>query len=95
MADMTSGLMGTIVSTLIIMIFGEILPQSVCSRHALVIGANTIWLVWIMVIITFPISFPLSAIIDKLLGEESGSKFNKNKFKRLFEMYEKEKLLDA
>ena len=44
--------------------------------------------------ITFPISFPISAILDKILGQEDGEQYNKSKMKRLFEMYEKEKLLD-
>ena len=52
------------------------------------------WLLWIFVIITFPISFPISAILDKILGNDGGNVYNKNKMKRLFEMYEKEKLLD-
>ena len=52
------------------------------------------WIVWILIIVTFPISFPLSAIIDKMLGEDSESKYSMSKFKRLFEMYEKEKLLN-
>lgn len=52
------------------------------------------WILWIFLIITFPISFPLSAILDKILGAEEGNVYSKNKMKRLFEMYEKEALLD-
>ena len=58
------------------------------------VGANAMWILWILIIVTFPITFPLSAIIDKMLGEDSGSKYSMSKFKRLFEMYEKEKLLN-
>jgi metal transporter CNNM len=94
MADMTSGLAGTLITTGIVMIFGEILPQAICSRYALLIGAHTMWILYIFVIITFPISFPLSAVLDKVLGEDAGNVYNKNKMKRLFELYEKEKLLD-
>jgi metal transporter CNNM len=68
MADMTSGLSGLLITTFIVMIFGEILPQALFARHALVIGAHTIWLLYIFVVITFPISFPLSTILDKVLG---------------------------
>jgi metal transporter CNNM len=59
-----------------------------------VIGAHTMWLLYIFVFITFPITFPLSAIIDKVLGEDAGNVYNKNKMKNLFKIYEKEKLLD-
>ena len=52
------------------------------------------WLLYIFVFITFPITFPISAILDKMLGEDAGNVYNKNKMKRLFEVYEKEKLLD-
>lgn len=33
LADLTSGLLGFLVSTIIIVIFGEITPQALCSRY--------------------------------------------------------------
>ncbi|EFA80848.1 Ancient conserved domain protein 2 [Heterostelium album PN500] len=44
MADMTSGFVGFLLSTAIILIAGEIIPQAACSRHALAVGAHTIWI---------------------------------------------------
>ena len=35
LADLTSGTVGFVVSTAVIVIFGEIVPQALCSRHAL------------------------------------------------------------
>ena len=35
MADLTSGIAGTLITTGIVLIFGEIIPQSVCSRYPL------------------------------------------------------------
>jgi len=78
MGDLTSGITGLIVSTSIITIFGEIIPQAVCSRYALVIGAHTTWLVYFFMFVTFPISFPISAILDKVLGDEVGNVLSKN-----------------
>jgi len=77
MGDLTSGLMGLLVSTAIITVFGEIIPQAVCSRYALIVGAHTTYLVWFFVFLTFPISFPISAILDKVLGEEVGNILSK------------------
>jgi metal transporter CNNM len=84
LADLTSGIVGVLVSTFVIMVFGEILPQAVCSRYALVIGAYTMWILYFFCFVTFPISFPLSAILDKMLGEDVGNVYNKNKMKKMF-----------
>ena len=40
LAGMSSGIMGGLITTAVIVVFGEIIPQSVCSRHALYIGAK-------------------------------------------------------
>jgi metal transporter CNNM len=95
MGDLTSGLQGLILSTAIITLFGEIVPQAVCSRYALIIGAKTIWIIYIFMIITFPISFPISAILDKVLGEEVGNILSKSQMKRMFEMLESENVIKS
>ena len=81
MGDLTSGLMGLIVSTAIITIFGEIIPQATCSRYALFVGAYSTWFIYIFMFLTFPISFPISAILDKLLGPELVTSINKGQLK--------------
>ena len=35
LADKTSGLVGFLLSTIVIVVFGEIIPQATCARHAL------------------------------------------------------------
>ena len=95
MGDLTSGLTGLIISTAIITIFGEIVPQAVCSRYALIVGAHTTWIIYIFMFLTFPISFPISAILDKVLGEEVGNILSKNQMKRMFEMLEIENVIKS
>lgn len=90
MADITSGTMGFITSTAIIVIFGEIVPQAICTRHGLAVGAYLSWLLYILIFVTGIIAFPISAILDKVLGDEVGNLLSTNKMKRMFEMYEKE-----
>jgi metal transporter CNNM len=95
MGDLTSGLTGLILSTGIITIFGEITPQAVCSRYALFVGSNTTWVIYFFMFLTFPISFPISAILDKVLGEEVGNILSKNQMKRMFEMLETENVIKS
>lgn len=87
MADLTSGLMGLVISTIVIVIFGEIMPQSVCSRHPLAIGSACIPLVYLFVVLTFIASYPTSLILDKVLGEEIGTIYSRNQLKNMLQMY--------
>lgn len=66
MADLTSGVLGGIISTLLIVVLGEIVPQAACSRHGLLIGANTLWLVKFFLVIMFPIAYPISLVLDSV-----------------------------
>ncbi|VUZ41177.1 unnamed protein product [Hymenolepis diminuta] len=74
-----SGLFAVIVSTLGITTFGEIIPQAICSRHGLAIGAKTIWLTRFFMVLMFPVAFPISFLLDKILGEDIGQVYNKEK----------------
>jgi metal transporter CNNM len=76
MANLTSGFIGVVIDTFICVFF-EIVPQSVFSRYALAMGANLVWLLWFFLVLTFPISFPLSCILDKLLGEDMGDVYSR------------------
>jgi metal transporter CNNM len=83
LGSITSGVIAGLVATGLIVVFGEILPQSVFSRYALPFGARMTWLVWIFLIVLYPISLPLSWVLDKLLGGELPTIFSKKEF-RLF-----------
>ncbi|XP_056617022.1 metal transporter CNNM2a isoform X2 [Triplophysa dalaica] len=74
-----SGLIAVVVSTIGIVIFGEIVPQAICSRHGLAVGANTIFLTKFFMILTFPASFPVSKLLDHVLGQEIGTVYNREK----------------
>ncbi|XP_060539520.1 metal transporter CNNM4 isoform X2 [Pantherophis guttatus] len=83
-----SGLVAVIASTSSIVIFGEIVPQALCSRHGLAVGANTIILTKIFMLLTFPISYPISKILDFLLGQEIGTVYNREKLMEMLKITE-------
>jgi metal transporter CNNM len=51
----------------LILLFGEILPQSICSRYGLAIGASVAPLVRVLVWICFPIAYPIAKVLIILL----------------------------
>lgn len=72
-ADIASGLVGFLVSTALIVVFGEILPQAACSRYALQVGARTVPIVRFLMMLFFIITKPMSIILDWMLGREVGT----------------------
>jgi metal transporter CNNM len=65
-----NGLYAGIISTLLIVLFGEIFPQAIFSRQALNFTGHFAPLLRAMIAITFPIAKPIQLLLDKLLGNE-------------------------
>ena len=72
-----NGILAVIGSTFGIVIFGEIIPQAICSRHGLAVGAKTIGITKFFMLLTAPLSWPISKLLDLVLGEELGTVYNR------------------
>ncbi|KAG5104946.1 hypothetical protein AAZX31_15G099000 [Glycine max] len=57
-----------ILSVTFVLFFGEVIPQAICSRYGLAVGANFVWLVRILMIICYPVAYPIGKVLDCLLG---------------------------
>ena len=87
LADMTSGLVGFLASTIIIVLFGEIIPQATCSRYALAIGYRSLPIVKAFVVIFYIFTFPLGAVLDYALGEDIGTIHTGTELRKMLEIH--------
>lgn len=65
-----SGLVAGSISTLLIVVFGEIIPQALFIKNALKITARLSTLLKWMIIFTYPIAKPLQFFLDRLFGRQ-------------------------
>lgn len=65
-----NGWIAGIVTTLLMVVFGEVLPQAIFVKRALVFCAFFAPLIQFVSIITYPASKPLALLLDRLLGAE-------------------------
>ena len=64
------GLAAGIITTLLIVTFGEILPQAYFSHNALRYMARLRWILYVMIFITYPFSKPLQLLLDRLFKDQ-------------------------
>ena len=70
----------------------RIIPQVVCTRYGLQIGAMFSWLVRILIVILFPISWPMSKLFESILGKQGGTIYKREELKELLNILENENL---
>ncbi|CAI0559745.1 unnamed protein product [Linum tenue] len=78
-----------ILSVTFVLFFGEVIPQAICTRYGLAVGANLAWLVRVLMIICYPIAFPIGKILDCVLGHNEAL-FRRAQLKALVNIHSQE-----
>ncbi|CAM0870275.1 unnamed protein product [Alopecurus aequalis] len=82
--------LAVILSVTFVLAFGEVIPQAICTRYGLVVGASFVWLVRILMFITYPISYPIGKLLDFALGHGESALFRRAQLKALVSIHSKE-----
>ena len=94
LAEFSGGLVGFFASTFLILIFGEIIPQALCSRYALQIGSRAVPLVQAILVVLFPLTKPLAWSLDKALGKELATTYSGTEMLKLLQIHVEENAID-
>ncbi|KAK9904059.1 hypothetical protein WJX75_003555 [Coccomyxa subellipsoidea] len=76
-----------LISITVVLIFGEIIPQAICSRYGLQVGAYSAWFVRGLMMSCAVIAWPISKILDHLLGPEQTALFRRSQLKAMVDIH--------
>lgn len=82
-----AGMLAFLFSTVVITIFGEIVPQAYFSRHALKLGALLSPVIRFYQILLFPVAKPTALVLDRWLGPEAISYFKEKDIRELIKIH--------
>ncbi|KIO33613.1 hypothetical protein M407DRAFT_65336 [Tulasnella calospora MUT 4182] len=80
------GIAAILISTATIVVFG-IIPQAVCARYGLAIGAKSATPVLIVMYILSPIAYPIAKLLDWALGKEGPTTYKKAELKSFLQFH--------
>nr|XP_043637341.1 DUF21 domain-containing protein At4g14240-like [Erigeron canadensis] len=78
-----------VLSVTFVLIFGEVIPQAISARYGLAVGANFVGLVRVLMIICFPIAYPVGKVLDALIGHNDAL-FRRAQLKALVSIHSQE-----
>lgn len=81
------GVAAVVGSTVLIVIFGEIIPQSLCVRYGLQIGGYMSKPVLLLMYLMAPVAWPTAKLLDWLLGTDHGTIYKKSGLKTLVTLH--------
>merc|ERR1719397_1404457 len=76
------------IATFSILIFGEIIPQSVCGRYALWIASKVTMPANVLIYVLYPLVFPISKLLDYGLGKDLGLVYTNRELQNLVNIHE-------
>ena len=71
LGNMTNGVIGGLIATLLITMFGEILPQAIFTQRGYRFVRHFFWLLDVIYVLFWPLARPMSKLLNRWLGKET------------------------
>ncbi|GAA6022866.1 hypothetical protein JCM11491_007023 [Sporobolomyces phaffii] len=81
------GIQAVVASTAMIVVFAEVIPQSVCARYGLRVGAAMVIPVRIMIYVLFVVAWPIAKLLEWILGPHDGIVYRRTELKELVALH--------
>ncbi|KIO01997.1 hypothetical protein M404DRAFT_1002752 [Pisolithus tinctorius Marx 270] len=81
------GVQSVVVSTVLIVIFSEIIPQSLCTRHGLYLGAKMAGFTQALIYLLGIVAWPVAKLLEFILGPHHGIIYRRAELKELIAMH--------
>eukprot|EP01102_Stenamoeba_stenopodia_P003424 TRINITY_DN1341_c0_g1_i2.p1 TRINITY_DN1341_c0_g1~~TRINITY_DN1341_c0_g1_i2.p1 ORF type:complete len:260 (-),score=41.14 TRINITY_DN1341_c0_g1_i2:757-1536(-) len=86
LADLLKIVLGVVVSTFLVVIICELIPQALCHHYALAVAYHTTPILYFFLVLLSPIAFPVGFILDLLFGKEFFTLYSKEEFKEVVQL---------
>lgn len=86
-AVLGGGLYAVIISTVLVVVFAEIIPQSVCARYGLRVGAGMAPVVRVLIWIVLPLAWPIAKLLEWILGAHQGVVYRSDELRELINIH--------
>ncbi|KAG0369181.1 hypothetical protein BGZ54_000112 [Gamsiella multidivaricata] len=87
-SELGGGVFAILISTLLIVVFGEIIPQAVCARYGLAIGAYCAKPMLVLMYLMSPVAYPIAKLLDSWLGVHHGTTYRRTELKTLVSLHQ-------
>jgi hypothetical protein len=75
------------VSVTAVLFFGEIIPQALCSRYGLAIGASLVYVLWATMALLLPVAWPIAKLLDCILGQGHSTYYRRSQLTELVNLH--------
>lgn len=76
LGDSLNGLLAAGISTVLLVVFSELLPQALFTKNALAVCSKLVPVMKLLVFITYPLAKPLQIMLDRMFGAHGDKKLH-------------------